>query len=94
MFQIYSCEAYFHLGLKRGIVLPVRANLPDEHQPMRWIPVEHFPPIAVAPIFAALKPSASHTRFNHRVSRGRLADVMRLQGPPGTVFPGKDSEGV
>jgi hypothetical protein len=73
------------------VELPLRADLPGEHQPLRRLPQENAAPIAFTAVDAALQPTAPDPRLEDRLLRVRLADVFIGERPPshtGEDLPG------
>src|SRR5262249_37601401 len=85
----FSDEAYLHFRTEVGVVLPVRTDVPGEHQPRGRFPCEHAAPVAGAAVFTALVPAATYVRLDHRVHRRSLPDLVRPQRPPRPHLPRK-----
>src|ERR1700753_4172561 len=64
----FSYKADFDLRIQRRVVFPVRAHIPSKHQTRRRFPSDHATPLTGRPVFSALEPSPSDTRFNHGIN--------------------------
>src|SRR5439155_9936788 len=88
-------EAHLHLGRKRRIrvVLPLRPEVPAEHDTLWRIPREHAAPLAFAPIRGTLEPATAGLGLDDHLVRLALTDVMGVQRPPARHPAGEHLEG-
>src|SRR5262245_28512990 len=85
-------EAHLHLGGEIRIVLPVRADLPGEHDAAGRIPHQHLAPLAFAAVGGALEPAPAGARLDDRGLGILLADVVGRARPPRAVLLGEGAE--
>src|SRR4051794_15674205 len=76
-----------------GVELPVAADLPGEHHPLRGLPGQHPAPVPLAAVHAALEPPAALGGFEDHVGDLGLSDVV-LPWPPGAEGAGEQGEGA
>src|SRR5689334_24567553 len=84
--RAFGNESHLDFGAKFGIVAPVRADAPDQHDPGGLFPDEHASPIAFAAVLAALVPAPADARLENRSEPLARADVVRARPP--FVLPG------
>src|SRR5690606_18398571 len=86
-------EADIDLGVEVGVMAPVCADLPVEHQPFGRLVGDHPPPLALAAVDAALEPAPAGPRLEHRRLGVDAADRLAGEGPPRAHLLGEDLEG-
>src|SRR6185369_8641635 len=55
-------EAHLDLGHERRVELPLRVELPAQHEAVRRLPDQHAAPVGLAAVLAALVPAAADAR--------------------------------
>ena len=62
--------------LEIGLDLPVRADVPGEHDPLRLVVGEHAPPLTLAAVDAAVEHPAARSRLEDRLCDLDLEHVV------------------
>src|SRR5205823_12880236 len=89
-------EANLDLARPRlvGVVLPARPEVPAEDDALGRLPLDHAAPLAFGAVGGALVPASARAGLDHHLLRRLLADVVRIEQPPGGHALGEDREGA
>src|SRR5262245_56149304 len=76
-------EAHLDFRLEIRVVLPIRADVPRQHEARRRLPGQYASPVARAAVVAPLVPAAADARLDHRVHGVGLDDFVGRERQPG-----------
>jgi len=74
-------KPHVDLGFHRDVRFPLRVDLPQHHQPVRWLPTRDRGDAGLRAVFGDLQPASAEPRLHHDLLNRLLADAVIVRPP-------------